>query len=261
MIVDGRKIADEILEEVKEKLRKSGKSLRLAAVLVGDDHELNKFVRLKEKAAKETGIVFPIYQFPKEIKTNELVGRIKEILPYSDGVLVELPLPRHIDQQAVLNEIPLEKDVDVLSEKSQEKFFAGQSKILPPAVEAVKQIFKEYEIEPKGKMAAVFGQGLLVGKPVSHWLAREGAKVSIIDEKTERPGEISRDADIIVSGVGKPNLINDKMVKDGAVVIDFGRDVEFESVSKKAGLITPPKGGVGPIVVAAVLKNLVELNV
>ena len=175
----------------------------------------------------------------------------------------------------MLNAIPEEKDVDVLSEKSQKIFFAGESKVLPPAVEAVRQIFEEYGVEPKGKKAAVFGQGLLVGKPVSHWLVQQGAVVSVITEHTKEPDKISREADIIVSGVGPirgkgalralaasngvNHLITEGMVKEGAVVIDFAKDVDFESVSKKAGLITPPIGGVGPIVVAAVLKNLVEL--
>ncbi len=260
MIIDGRKIADRILEEVKEKLRKSGKSLRLAAVLVGENPELEKFVQLKAKAAEKIGVAFPVYQFLKEIEADELVKRVREVLSFNDGVLVELPLPQHIDQQAVLNEIPEEKDVDVLSQKSQEKFFSGKSKVLPPSVEAVKQIFEEYKIDPKGKTAVVFGQGILVGKPVSHWLANQGAKVSIIIEHTKEPAEISKYADIVISGVGQADLITADMVKDGAVAIDFGKDVDFEEVSQKAGLITPPTGGVGPIVVAAVLKNFVELN-
>lgn len=259
MVIEGKKIAPKILDELKNRVKEKNLKLRLAAVLVGENSELEKFVQLKAKVAEEVGIAFSVYQFPESIKTDELAGRVRQIASFDDGVLVELPLPKHIDQQAVLNEIPVEKDVDVLSEKSQERFFSGKSKILPPSVEAVKQIFEEYGVEPKGKTAAVFGQGLLVGKPVSHWLARQGANVSIITEETKEPEKISGEADIIVSGVGKVNLINDTMVKDGAVVIDFGKDVDFEPVSKKASLITPPTGGVGPIVVAVVLKNLIDL--
>ena len=132
----------------------------------------------------------------------------------------------------------------------------------------MKQIFEEHKIEPKGKIAAVFGYGLLVGKPVSHWLANQGATVSVINEFTPEPAELSKKADIIISGVGKPGLIKSDMIKEGAVVIDFGfvsagegiaGDVDFEEVSKKASLITPVPGGTGPIVVAAVLKNFVKL--
>ncbi|MEK7579835.1 MAG: bifunctional 5,10-methylenetetrahydrofolate dehydrogenase/5,10-methenyltetrahydrofolate cyclohydrolase [Patescibacteria group bacterium] len=252
MIIDGRKIAQKVFQQVQEKFLEIKKPLRLAAVLVGGDPELKKFLELKKKRAEEIGIGFRIYEFSEDIDNSRLEKELNDIAMNPDihGIIIELPLPKHLDTQNILNIIPEEKDVDALS---------GKNKVLPPAVEAVSQIFKEYKIDPKGKKAVVFGQGLLVGKPVSHWLAIQGAQVLIIDEFTENPGEFSREADIIVSGVGHPNLITGDMVKDGAVVIDFGKDVDFENVSKKAGLITPPTGGVGPIVVAAVLKNLVEL--
>ncbi len=262
MIIDGRKIGRKILEEAKEKLRKSGKSLRLAAILVGENQELKKFIELKKKAAEEIGIELRTYEFPESISNNQLREELNKIVKVktTHGVIIELPLPSHLNTQYLLNTIPEKKDVDVLSEKSQGKFFTGRSKVMPPAVETVKQIFEEYKVDPKGKTVAVFGYGLLVGKLVSHWLIQQGTTVSIITEFTKEPEKISKEADIIISGVGRPGLINDKMVKDGIVVIDFGKDVDFEGVSRKAGLITPPVGGVGPIVVAAVLKNLVELN-
>jgi len=262
MIVDGRKISKRILDEAKDKIGKSGKKLRLAAVLVGDNPELKKFVELKRKAAEDTGIEFRIYEFPEDISSNQLREELNKIakVKTTHGVIIELPLPGHLNTQYLLNTIPEEKDVDVLSEKSQGKFFTGRSKVLPPSVEAVKQIFGEYNINPKGKTAAVFGYGLLVGKLVSHWLIQQGATVSVVTEHTKDPIRYSLFADLIISGVGRPNLITANMVKDSAIVIDFGRDVDFDAVSKKAGYITPPLGGVGPIVVAAVLKNLVELN-
>lgn len=265
MTIDGRKIAQKILDEIREKVealqQAQGKKLRLAAVLISSDEELKKFLELKRKAAEEVGIEFRQYDFPGNVTDNELLDELDKICKEktTQGVILELPLPKRLNTQYLLNTIPEEKDVDVLSEESQEKFFSGKSKILPPAVEAVKQIFDEYDIDPRGKTAAVFGQGLLVGKTVSHWLARQGANVSVVTEDTKEPEKVSRKADIIVSGVGHPNLITEEMVKEGAVLIDFGRDVDFESVSKKASLITPPTGGVGPIVVAAVLKNLVDL--
>lgn len=261
MIIDGKKIAQKILEEVKEKIQKSEKKFRLVAIFVGENPELRKFVELKKKAAEEIGVDFKIHEFPENITNNKLREELNKIckVKTTNGVIIELPLPKHLNTQYLLNTIPEEKDVDVLSEKSQGKFFTGRSKILPPSVETVKQIFKEYNIEPKGKTAAVFGYGLLVGKLVSHWLINQGATVSIITEFIKEPDKISKEADIIVSGVGKQNLITEDMVKENAVVIDFGKDVDFETVSKKASLITPPTGGVGPIVVAGVLENLVEL--
>ena len=259
MIIDGKKIAKKILEEVKDKLQKSGKFLRLAAILVGGDPELKKFVELKKKAAEEIGFDFKTYEFSENISNDELKKEVSKIVETADGVIIELPLPRHLNTQDLLNLIPGEKDVDVLSQKGQNDFYANRSKILPPAVETVKQIFEEYKIDSRGKTAVLFGQGLLVGKPASHWLKNQGAIVSVIDEFTKDPAEISKFSDIVISGVGKPGLISGDMVKDGATVIDFGKDVDFENVSQKAGLITPPTGGVGPIVVVAVLKNLIEL--
>mgnify|MGYP001574580900 CR=1 FL=1 len=277
MLIDGRKIADEIFTELAERVKQLLKPLRLAAVLVGENPGLRKFVELKKSAAQKAGIDFRTYEFPASITTQELRKKVVEIskAQINSGVLVELPLPPHINTQYILNAIPEEKDVDVLSQKSQGAFFTNRSQILPPAVEAVKTIFKKHGIEVKGKNCAVFGYGLLVGKPISHWLAQQGATVSIITEHTLDPKPYILSADIIVSGVGKPNLITAEMVREGAIVIDFGYerqagsgepvaaiagDVDFEAVSQRVSLITPVPGGVGPIVIASVLKNLVELS-
>ncbi|MBI2669753.1 MAG: bifunctional 5,10-methylenetetrahydrofolate dehydrogenase/5,10-methenyltetrahydrofolate cyclohydrolase [Candidatus Yanofskybacteria bacterium] len=323
MIIDGKKIAEEILMEVSKEVKKLPKQPRLVAVLVGSNPDveprdsleaqplsgLRKFLELKKKAAEKVGIDFRLYEFQAEITTQKLRKEIVSIAKagVNQGVLIELPLPAHINTQYILNAILSEKDVDVLSEKSQGSFFArpeakllgvGRSAILPPAVEAVKIIFEKYGTNPKGKNCVVFGYGLLIGKPISHWLASQGATVSIINEFTPNPAELSHQADIIISGVGpvresrqdsitsiynklgplalsngtspedrgvatsngtsKP-IITADMVKEGATVIDFGQDVDFETVSKKTGLITPHIGGVGPIVIAAVLKNLLSL--
>lgn len=274
MIIDGKKIAEEIISQITDEIKQLSKQPRLAALLVGDYPGSWKFLELKKIAAKKIGIDFRIYEFPESVTTRELRKEIVAIskAQVNSGVIIELPLPAHINTQYVLNAIPEEKDVDVLSQKAQGAFFTGRSKILPPAVEAVKIVFEKYNIEIKGKNCAVFGYGILVGKPISHWLAANGATVSIINEFTPDPKLFTLNADIIISGVGpirnpvgsngvnKPNLITADMVKDGAVIIDFGPDVDFPSVSPKCSLITPPTGGIGPIVVAAVLKNLVVIK-
>ncbi|MEK7506862.1 MAG: bifunctional 5,10-methylenetetrahydrofolate dehydrogenase/5,10-methenyltetrahydrofolate cyclohydrolase [Patescibacteria group bacterium] len=259
MIVDGREIAEEILNRLAEEVKKL-KPLTLAAVLAGNNPNSKKFIGLKRKAAEKIGIGFVIHEFPEKISTEELRKKIAESTKLSDGIIIELPLPPHINTQYVLDIIPIEKDVDVLSQKAQGAFFANQSKILPPSVEAAKTIFAEYDINPIGKNCAVFGHGLLVGKPISHWLTAQGANVSIITEHTLNPTPHILSADIIISGVGIPNLITADLVKAGAIVIDFGPDVDFEPVSAKTSLITPPTGGVGPIVIASVLKNSVGLG-
>lgn len=294
MAVDGRKIADGILDKLKNEVAKIKNLPYLAAVLVsphtkrgpapaalsgasprygvgeGDDSGSRRFLELKKKMAESIGIECRIYEFPENISNGELRKKLNQIVKATTcgGMIIELPLPAHLNTQYILNTIPEQKDPDVLSQKSQGAFWAGRSEALPPSVEAVKSIFEEYKIEPKGKAAVVFGYGLLVGKPVSHWLASRGATISVINEFTLDPKPHTLNADIIISGVGKPALIKSDMVKEGAVVIDFGfastergiaGDVDFEEVGKKASLITPVPGGTGPIVVAAVLKNFVKL--
>jgi len=275
MIIDGRKIAEEVLGELKKEIESKKLKLRLAAVLVGNDPEFEKFVQIKGKKAEEIGIEYPIYQFPKDIETEELAKRVKEISAISDGALIELPLPEHIDQQTVLNQIPVDKDVDVLSSASQRRFYADKergfdadSRVLPPAVEALKIVLDEFGVELKDKKVAVFGQGILVGAPVSYWLEKQGMEVFRIDSETKNPGQYSKISDLIVTGVGKPDLVTGDMVKNGVVVVDFGYgkkdnkmvgDIDFESVSSKALLITPVPGGMGPVLIVAVLKNLIKL--
>ena len=261
-IIDGKKIAERILREVTEGVAKLSRPLKMAAILIGDDPKSKKFLELKKKAAESVGVDFDFYEFSADVKTRDLVLEVEKIAQDTNygGILIELPIPEGIDMVAVLNAVPLKKDVDVLSFEAQENFYSGDFSILPPAVEAVKSIFEDYKIEAKNKKAVVFGQGVLVGKPVSFWLEKQGSLVAAIDEFTKNSETYSREADILIAGVGKINLIKEGMVKEGAVVIDFGPDVDFESVSKKASFITPPMGGVGPIVIAAVLKNLVNLN-
>lgn len=272
MIIDGKRIRDEILEELRQKIVKNNLQLCLSAVLVGDDPGLKKFVDLKTKAAESIGISFNLFEFTEEISTERLRMEVAKIVAddKNSGIFVELPLPKTIDTNKILGEIRIEKDVDILSPGAQNKFFSGSAGgLMPPAVEAVKIVLEKYGVSPENKKVAIFGQGLLIGKPIAHWLSRNGAEVYRIDEFTENPESYSTQADIIISGVGKPNLIKGDMVKDGAVVIDFGYgkekdkmagDVDFESVAPKAGLITPVPGGMGPVVIAAVLKNLIELN-
>jgi methylenetetrahydrofolate dehydrogenase (NADP+)/methenyltetrahydrofolate cyclohydrolase len=275
MVIDGRKIAGEILAELAEEVKNlpkpwPGRPPKMAAVLVGNIGGSRKFLELKQKAAEKIGIDYNIYEFPADSSTEELRDQIEEIAKdvSCDGVIIELPLPPQVSTQDILDIIPKNKDADVLSQKAQNDFYTGKSKILPPAVEALRIVFEKNEIDITAKKCAVFGQGLLVGKPISYWLDQNGAMVTSIDEFTEKPGMLSKDADIIVSGVGKANLIKGEMVKKGVVVIDFGYnningktvgDVDFEAVIKKASLITPVPGGMGPVVIAAVFKNLIKL--
>lgn len=271
MLIDGRKIADGILDELKTQVLGNGKKIKLAAVMLGEHPGSLKFLELKQQAAEKIGLSYEIYKVPADSTLGFVQEKIRNIASMGEtsGIIVELPLPGHLPVQQVLDAIPAEKDVDVLSAQSQGLYFADESDILPPSAEAVKIILEQHQVDIKGKAVAIFGYGLLVGKQVGRFLARNFATISVINEFTKDPTYYSKQADIIISGVGKPKLITADMVKEGAIIIDFGYenvdgatrgDVDFEPVSQKASLITPVPGGVGPIVIAAVLKNLLRLN-
>ena len=197
MLIDGRKIADRILEGLKSEVAKIKNPPYLAAVLVRDDSGSRKFLELKKKAAESIGIECRIYEFPESISNSELRKNLSRIVRAvtCGGMIIELPLPSHLNTQHILNMVPEQKDPDVLSQKAQGAFFVGRSKVLPPSVEAVRMILEEFKIELKGKTAAVFGYGLLVGRPVSHWLANQGATVSVINEFTTEPARFSANAE------------------------------------------------------------------
>ncbi|MEX0877359.1 MAG: bifunctional 5,10-methylenetetrahydrofolate dehydrogenase/5,10-methenyltetrahydrofolate cyclohydrolase [Candidatus Spechtbacterales bacterium] len=292
IILDGKKLADEILSGLKEEIKDLNKKIKLGIVLVGDDAVSLKYIEKKIKAGGELGIEVKVYKYDKDITTKKLreeVGRICR-LPNMGGVLIQLPLPSHINTQGILDAVLPQKDIDVLGAKAFGKFYAGKSPIMPPTVAGILKLLEEvptlrcedvggrdpdrdkrvgkYNIEVKGRRVAVVGQGQLVGKPMSIILMQKGATVLAINEFTENKGGLIKKADIIISGVGKPGLITKDMLKEGAVVVDAGTTVEngklvgdvAGDVKDVASYITPVPGGVGPMTVAMLFWNLVELT-
>src|SRR3989344_4310413 len=264
------KIAQKIKSALKEEISRSKRKIRLAVLKVGDDPVTAKYLEVKKKFAEAIGVDVRIYEVPVDISNNKLRERLSEIvhIEENDGVIVQLPMPAGINMQYILDAITLEKDPDMLSSKSWGKFSTGKSKIFPPVVGAIKTIFDENKTELKGKNAVVVGAGRLVGKPVAAWLIGEGTTVSVIDENTKNPEDYTKKADIIISGVGKPRLIKADMVRDGVVAIDCGTsessgtvsgDIDLD-VSKKASTFAPVPGGVGPITIAMLFRNLIELS-
>lgn len=258
-LIDGRAIADQVLIGLAEQVRALGVPLQLAAVCAGDDEGLKTFVRLKQKAAHSIGLQFSSYFFDADQESQA-----REAISYlaSDdevqGIFVELPLPSSWDASALTKLIPSEKDVDVLA----------RGDLLPPSVRALQYIIDAHAIPVLGVRCAVVGAGALVGQPIGQWLSNQGAQVEVMDISTTDPALKSYQADIVIAATGVPGLITDAWIKGGATVIDFGYgkkgdayvgDVDFDSVSKKAGLLTPVPGGMGPLVVAAVLENLLLL--
>lgn len=279
MLIDGKKIVEEIKNSLKEEISKSGKKLKLAIVQVGEDEVSKKFIERKVKFAEEIGVKTRLYNLPAEISTSQLRKKMAEIchIKENDGVILQLPLPKHINTQYVLNGIIPKKDVDVLSSRAFGDFVTGHppagGKILPPLVGVIKEIFERFKIDVMGKNVVVIGKGILVGKPIANYFINLGATVSVLNSQTPNPNSYTLMADIIISGVGKSHFIKPDMVRDGVIIIDAGTssstssgrlgslvgDVD-PSVEKKASLFTPVPGGVGPTTVAMVFKNLLVLS-
>lgn len=270
ILLDGKKLSQKILDEVGLEVTKLDGKLRLGVVLVGKNPVIEKFIEQKKKAAESVGIDIRIYSFDEAITNNELRKRLAEVVheKRNTGVIIQLPLPAHINQQYILNSVTPEKDPDVLSSRAIGSFVTGKSLILPPVAGAVKAFFEEYGIDYKKKNIVIVGAGDLVGKPVTFWLLGEKATFSVVRSVTEHPEEFLKRADIVISGVGKPKFITADMIKEGAVVVDAGTsesegkvvgDVDFDSVAQKAAYLTPVPGGVGPVTVAMLLKNLLTL--
>ena len=214
--------------------------MKLAVILLGRNPQSAVFVRQKQKACEKIGIDFKLLKFSERIQEVKLLEKIKAISKDDSitGIIVQLPLPKHINEDRVLKSVPKKKNAEIVS----------------PVVCAVEHILKNYKISLRNKNIVLIGKGRLVGRPVAAWLRKQNIKFFNIDKITNR----IKKADIIISGAGRPGLIKGETIKSGAVIIDVGGDVDFESVSQKAGYITPIPGGVGPVVVACLLQNLVK---
>lgn len=272
LLIDGRAIAEEILNGLAAEVSALGQPLHVAALCGGDEPGLKSFVRIKQKAAQSLGVQFSSYFFDASDEagarqTLEFVAADESV----HGVFIELPLPSSWDAAAFAALIPPDKDIDVLSPALQEAFYRNDEHALPPpAVLALRYALDAHGIAIQGVRVAVIGAGMLVGRPVAHWLRSQGAVVDVVDVDTPSPAERSRTADILIAATGTPGLVTADWVREGATVIDYGfgrkgdayvGDVDRESVQKKAGLMSPVPGGMGPLVVAAVLENLVTLAV
>lgn len=291
MILDGKTLAQEILANLKIKmgtlaLNPPSLSLRrqrhhfalaqhaprLAAILVGNDPTSTAFLKQKEKAAQEIGVEFQLHTFPADISNERLRKAIGDIgrQQLVAGIVLQLPLPEHLNTQAMLNAIPPAKDVDVLTERNIGAFAVGRLRVDPPPVGGIKRLMERHGISLEGKHVVVVGQGRLVGRPTVWWLLKEQVTFTTVGSGVENLTALTERADIIITGVGKANLIVGAMVKEGAAVFDFGSahsgdaivgDVHFESVRPKASYITPVPGGMGPLTVAILFENLCTLLV
>jgi methylenetetrahydrofolate dehydrogenase (NADP+)/methenyltetrahydrofolate cyclohydrolase len=264
MIIDGNKIN----QEIKEGLRGHAKGLSLAILWIGDDSVSAKYIEKKKQFGEEIGVRVEVFKYGADMFTSELVEEIKSISKEFSGLIVQLPLPKQIDSVTALSTIPVDKDVDLLSDWAYQKFVEGKSQILPPVVASIKEVFEGNDLKDlKGLHAVVVGKGKLVGKPVSVWLASQGASVDLLGREVADLTPFTKNADIIVSGAGVPNLIKPEMVREGVIILDAATsDVSGKivgdvdpAVADKAKIFSPVPGGIGPITVAMLFKNLVTL--
>ena len=273
MIIDGKKEAALLREEIKKEIlllkEKTKKAPGLSVILIGDYAPSQIYVKNKEKNSKEVGINSYVIKYPKDITEQEVLNKIKELNnnPEVSGILVQLPLPKHINKEKIINAIHPKKDVDGFNPINVGNLASGYDAIIPCTPLGCLYLIKKIEKNLSGKHAVIIGRSNLNGKPMAQLLLRENCTVTIVHSKTKDLKAECQKADILVAAVGKANLVKSDWVKKDSIIIDVGinkveekivGDVDFESVKEKVKAITPVPGGVGPMTIACLLKNTLE---
>ena len=273
LLIDGKKISTEIKDELKvtvEELKKQGVETCLAVIQVGDDPASSIYVRNKKRACAYVGIESLSYELPEETTEEELVKLVKELNENDNvhGILVQLPLPKHINADTIIRTISPDKDVDGFHPESVGRLCIGEPGFVSCTPAGIIQLLKRSGIEIEGKECVVVGRSNIVGKPMSILLLRENGTVTVTHSRTKDLKEVTGRADILVVAIGKPKFITADYVKEGAVVIDVGMhrneenklcgDVDFDDIKDKVSAITPVPGGVGPMTIAMLMYNCVE---
>ena len=272
-VIDGKKISQEIKDELKEKaaaMAKEGKKVALAVIQVGNDPASSVYVRNKKKACEYIGIESLSYELPEETTEEELVARIEKLNADTkvNGILVQLPLPEQINEEKIIQTISPDKDVDGFHMQNVGALCTGGKGYVSCTPLGIITLLKRSGIEIAGKRCVVMGRSNIVGKPMAMLLLRENGTVTICHSKTQDMKEITRQADILVVAIGKPKFVDETYVKEGAVVIDVGihrnaenklcGDVDFDKVAPHTSAITPVPGGVGPMTIAMLMNNCVS---
>ena len=270
-LIDGKVLSQKIFENIKEEhdkiKEKIGRSAGLAVIIVGENAASQVYVRNKIRACEKVGFYSETIRLPEDITQEELLCKIRKLNEDKkiDGILVQLPLPKHINELKVINEIASSKDVDGFHTENIGKMMIGdKTGFLPCTPYGIMQMLEEYKIELLGKDAVIVGRSNIVGKPLALLLIQSGATVQVCNSKTKNLSEKLQKADIVVAAVGVPKLIKGRDIKENAVVIDVGinrvdeklcGDVDFDEIFEKASFITPVPGGVGPMTIASLIKN------
>ena len=269
MILDGKKMAETITTITKEEIEKNNYKITLALILVGENPASEIYVRNKNIACQKVGIEVKNYRLSEDTEESELLKIIDECNKDKNinGILVQMPLPRHMDEEKVINRIDPNKDVDGLTVVNQGKLMGGLPTIPSATPKGVITLLKRNNIEIEGKHVVIVGRSILVGKPLALLFLQNNATVTICHSRTKNLKEMTKQADIMVAAIGKPKFFTADMIKEGAVVVDVGinrvdghicGDVDFDEVSKIASFITPVPKGVGPMTIASLLENIVD---
>lgn len=284
ILLDGKHTSDaikkQIADEVEQILANGGRRPKLVAILVGDDGASRTYVNNKEKACQDVGFDSAVLRYPAEISEGELLAKIREINedPGVDGLIVQLPLPPHIDEDKVINTISPLKDVDGFHASNVGKMVLGEPSFVSATPFGIMALLEHYQIDTKGKHCVVLGRSNIVGRPISNLLSLKGnpgdCTVTICHSRTKNVEQYTRMADIVIAAIGIPKFLKEDMVKDGAIVIDVGitrvpdetrpkgyrivGDVDFENVAPKCSYITPVPGGVGPMTIVSLMRNTLQ---
>lgn len=277
-LIDGKEVAQNVIKEVHQdvaKLKERGITPGLAVILVGENPASKLYVNIKKKVAVKAGMNSFVFEMDESVSTEEVLAKITELNKDQNvhGILVQLPLPKHIDSVKIINTIDPKKDVDGFTVENVGKLVTKQDALFPCTPQGCLHLIKSVQSDITGMHAVVIGRSNIVGKPMADLLLHENCAVTTIHSKTKNPEEIAKTADILVVATGKPGLVNKEWVKDGAIVIDVGisrvskdgteslsGDVDFESVQPIAKAITPVPGGVGPMTIAYLLKNTIKAS-
>lgn len=272
-LINGKELAKKIRGELKievDELRKKGIIPKLAVIMVGNDKASEVYVRNKSKACNEIGIEFEEFLLDSNIKQEELINLINDLNARKNihGILLQSPIPEHLNIREAFNTIDYAKDVDGFNPINVGKLSIGEDCFISCTPHGVVKMLEEYNIPVEGKRAVIIGRSNIVGKPLIQCMLNKNATVTVCHSKTKNIEEITREADILIAALGKPKFVKADMVKENAVVIDVGinrneegklvGDVDFENVSKKASYITPVPGGVGPMTIAMLMNNVVK---
>lgn len=268
--IDGKEVSASVRNSITEKvneLRAKGVTPGLAVIIVGNDPASRVYVNNKKKGCEQTGMNSFEYALPEETTTEELISLIEKLNGEKDvhGILCQLPVPKHIDEEKVLNAISPDKDVDAFHPVNCGKVMTGDYTFAPCTPAGMVEMLKYYNIPVAGKHCVIIGRSNIVGKPMAMLMLKENATVTVCHSRTQNLAEITKQADILVAAVGRPKFVTPDMVKDGAVVLDVGinrmddgklcGDVDFDAVCEKTSYITPVPGGVGPMTITMLLKN------